>query len=315
MANSYLQLDRPILSKQHQILAKLCADSRALVTEVMLILNESMLITASAISRAAFESRMTVSVAQLGPTATDNFRRVFSFVIEHIRNTLAPTAFNNDWMLEHRNSSSSYLLRSVPRTFRNSTCNCLISETCQESLRVGPPDVVLPGLYVGCLPVDGLRRSTLECFYSSSCIDKIIQFLDYYTLMDGSLPMNFTTPEVPSISITPLNSSVLSRFPFNADIGTLIDNIFIERWLNTTAYENYFAACAPSVCRYQYVTRNGIIYVATSLISLYGGLTMGLRFIIWHALRIYKWMKTCLRTRRTPVQPIVFTTNNKANGQ
>ncbi|CAF4142564.1 unnamed protein product, partial [Rotaria sordida] len=32
----------------------------------------------------------------------------------------------------------------------------MISGTCQEPLRIGPPDLFLPGLVVGCLPIDGL---------------------------------------------------------------------------------------------------------------------------------------------------------------
>lgn len=315
MANSYLQLDRPILSKHHQILAKLCLDISALVTDAIITLNQTSLITASAISRAAFESRVKVILIQLGPAAADNFHRIFSFMIELARNTLAPTAFNTDWLLEYRNSSSSYLLRGVPRTFRNSTCNCLISETCQESLQVGPLDLVLPGLYVGCLPIDGLRMSTLECFYSSSCFATIINFLEYYIQPDGSPPVNFTIPKVPAISITSLNSSTPSRFPPNTQIVTLIDNLFIERWSNTSVYENYFAICAPKVCRYQYVVRNSLLYVATSLLSFYGGLTISLRFIIWNGLRIYQTMKTYLRTRRTRVEPFITMASTKTNGQ
>ncbi|CAF4364741.1 unnamed protein product, partial [Rotaria sordida] len=156
------------------------------------------------------------------------FRRILFFIIELLRNTLPPTAFNTDWLLEFTDWSRDHLLQSVPRMFSNGTCNCVTSTTCQEPMRIGPPNLVIPGLVVGCWPIDGLGMSTLECFYSSSCIESIINFLNYYTQMDGSPPVDFVLPTVPTFIVTPLNSSIPSRFPPNITIGKLIDELFSE---------------------------------------------------------------------------------------
>ncbi|CAF4968095.1 unnamed protein product, partial [Rotaria sp. Silwood1] len=172
------------------------------------------------------------------------------FITCREREVVENRAFNTDWLLEFTDWSRAYLLQSVPRMFSNGTCNCVTSTTCQEPMRIGPPDLVFPGLVVGCWPIDGLRMSTLECFYSSSCIELIINFLNYYTQMDGSPPVDFVLPTVPTLIVTPLNSSIPSRFPPNITIGKIIDELFIEQWFNKSIYENYFAACAPSACRY-----------------------------------------------------------------
>ncbi|CAF1297815.1 unnamed protein product [Rotaria sordida] len=178
----------------------------------------------------------------------------------------------------------------------------MISGTCHEQLRIGPPGLFLPGLVVGCLPYDGLRMSTLECFFSSSCISTILTYLEYYTQIDGSPPINFVPPTVLPITISPLDNSTPSRFSKNTSIGILLDEYFLEEWTVTSSYEDYFAACAPTHCNFEYVTRNNLLYVATSVLGLYGGLMIGLRFITWNAIRLYRLMKTRICSHRATAQ-------------
>jgi hypothetical protein len=172
-------------------------------------------------------------------------------------------------------------------------------------MRIGPSDLELIGLVVGCWPINGLRMSTLECFFSSSCINTILRYLYYFTEMDGSPPINFTLPQVLPFTVNPLNSSLPSRFAPNTTIGILLDALFIEQWTNTTSYENYYDACEPTLCRYEYVARNDAVYVITSILSLYGGLIVSLRFIVWNISRLYERAKRHFPNRRTPVQPFI----------
>ncbi|CAF3300679.1 unnamed protein product, partial [Rotaria sp. Silwood2] len=136
-----------------------------------------------------------------------DYQRLQYFSIDLFHFSFLATPFNTDWLLEYGNESDGYLSRSIPRTFTNTSCNCMISGTCQEPLRIGPPDLILPGLVISCLPVDGLRMSTLECFLSSSCISTILTYLEYYTQMDGSPPIDFIPPTVLPLNISSLNSS------------------------------------------------------------------------------------------------------------
>ncbi|CAF4177053.1 unnamed protein product, partial [Rotaria sp. Silwood2] len=217
-----------------------------LIYWIFITCRERQVVENRVLSRAAFELQTTGIIADFIERAPNYFRRILFFIIELLRNTLSPTAFNTDWLLEFTDWSRVYLLQSVPRMFSNGTCNCVTSTTCQEPMQIGPPDLVFPGLVVGCWPIDGLGMSTLECFYSSSCIELIINFLNYYTQIDGSPPVDFVLPTVPTLIVTPLNSSIPSRFPPNITIGKIIDELFIEQWSNKSIYENYFAACAPS---------------------------------------------------------------------
>jgi hypothetical protein len=84
----------------------------------------------------------------------------------------------------------------------------------------------------------------------------------------------------------PLDISLYTRFTPTSSIliGTLIDELFIETWQNTSNYSDYFSVCVPSTCRYTYMERNTAIYMLTTFLGLYGGLTIGLKFLVWHAL-------------------------------
>ncbi|CAF2550942.1 unnamed protein product [Rotaria sp. Silwood2] len=299
----YLELDRPFLSKQYQILGMLCQASQSTVNNTLSTFNEITLVTSLLLSRASFKSQIEVIISQLIDSVPLDFRRTVSFTTEIIQSNIIPTAFNTDWFIKYGNDSNDYLLQFIPRMYTNGTCNCIISSTCQEPLRIGPTNVTLPGLVIACSPINGLRMSTLECLFSSSCVNTILSYLNYYTQLDGSPPSNFTLPTVLSFVITPLNNSIPSRFPRNTLIGTLIDELFIENWQNISSYENYFAACAPSLCRYEYVRRNNAFYVVTSLLALYGGLTVSLRLLVWNSICLYRWIKYSGQVNHKKVAP------------
>ncbi|CAF4837295.1 unnamed protein product [Rotaria sp. Silwood2] len=219
------------------------------------------------------------------------------------RASMLPAAFNNDWSFQYGNQLNDYLIRSVSRSLNNGTCNCVISDTCQESLHIGPLDLVLPDLVKGCSPIDGLQMSTLECFFSSNCIDTILTYLEYYTQMDGSSPISFVPPTVLPMIVHPLDNSISSRFLPNTSIDILISELFVEQLNTTISYENYFKSCAPSICHYEYERQNDILYVATSVLGLYGGLTIILRFITWNSTVLLQAFTNYLRMRRTMVRP------------
>ena len=147
--------------------------------------------------------------------------------------------------------------------------------------------LLLLGIVMGCLPVLGLRLSTLECFYNSTCLTTLS------TLLDSSY------------TLEPLNQSIVTRFSpiLSTTVGTLIDELFIETWENTSNYSAYFSLCAPSTCRYTYVERHSALYTLTTIVGSYGGLTVGLKFLIWHVLRLYWKARQWLNARRTRVEP------------
>jgi hypothetical protein len=112
----------------------------------------------------------------------------------------------------------------------------------------------------GCLPLDSMRQSTLECLYNQSCVDSLI------------LQPDLSQPKA-------LNAS-LSRFPLNATVGSMFDgSLFIESWFNTSNFSQYLAACAPRSITYSYQGRFNIIQLIIILIIAFGGLFIILEMI------------------------------------
>ena len=126
------------------------------------------------------------------------------------------------------------------------------------------PDFVVPGMRVGCLPYDALADSTLECFFSETCLNDTERWI-------SSLPVA-SRPK-------PLNSSAMSHFLPRTPFNTILAMAMIDHWKNATNYSGYYHACEPIQCTYTTVKRNGFIYLIVLLIGLYGGLTVALRII------------------------------------
>ena len=127
-----------------------------------------------------------------------------------------------------------------------------------------PPIFVIPGMKVGCMPYDAMIDSTLECFFSQSCLNTTARWI-------SNLP--------PELRPKALDSSKMSQFKPNTPIRHLIDKQMVDQWSNGINFEGYYRSCAPSQCTYTVVQYNSFAYVISLLIGLYGGLTVALRFM------------------------------------
>ena len=97
-------------------------------------------------------------------------------------------------------------------------------------------------------------------------------------------------------SLTIDNHSCFS--PFHT-VKSIVDQLTIEKWINTTNYTLYYEKCAPTSCSYSYSEGFGPIYIVTMLISPYGGLTMVLRSTVYHSVTHIR--SVCRRTVRVNV--------------
>ncbi|CAF3857722.1 unnamed protein product [Rotaria sp. Silwood1] len=128
---------------------------------------------------------------------------------------------------------------------------------------------------IGCSIMNGLSHSTFECFYDDICVNEL-------NLAFGSSFMNFHLIE--------------TQFPPKMSIGSIMDNYTSISLNFSSDYNSYFQICAPSQCQYRYVEQHNFIYIFTTLLGLYGGLTAGLHIFVWNLLRFYRFMvKHCSR--------------------
>lgn len=126
-------------------------------------------------------------------------------------------------------------------------CNCGTSPKCTQSFK---------GVIVGCYPLEALLQSTIQCFYNQECIN---------------LYGNFK-------ALNPLTSS--SRFNVNSTVKLILQELMVEEYLINISYENYFTECASTACNRSYIGPRNAIDIATSLIELYGGLTIIIGWIV-----------------------------------
>ena len=132
-----------------------------------------------------------------------------------------------------------------------------------------------PGLVRGCYMIDTLRLSTLECFYDApDCFRRVLKAINR--------SVAFLHGNMAEISVHPLvNDDMLTQFPPTTPLSQIIDSMMIERWNISSSFNQYYDTCQPSYCTYLYTLRDqSLLSVTTSLISLVGGLSITLRFIV-----------------------------------
>jgi len=112
--------------------------------------------------------------------------------------------------------------------------------------------------------MEAILQSTLECFYNKTCITQIQLYFE----------------DLPPKNITPLDSSLTTRYFVNSTIQQLLDELMIEQWNISTTYETYYKECQPIQCTYTYERKNTVIYIITALLGLVGGLITALEVIV-----------------------------------
>jgi len=95
-----------------------------------------------------------------------------------------------------------------------------------------------------------------------------------------------------------------SSYRINTTVKELVAKLFIETWSTKISYDRYFIQCAPIVCSYSYIDNANPLYVATTLLGLYGGLSVVLSWwcpqFIQLIRRIYLYFNRNQRIRVVP---------------
>lgn len=142
-------------------------------------------------------------------------------------------------------------------------CDCGISSSC-----VSNSTPIVPGYVVGCSPLESYLRSTLECLYSSTCLNQIL----------AGVNLSFT-PKILDENQT--------RFSKNIITNDIVEELFIESWSTNVSYENFYSECQPISCSYIITQQYNLFYVLTTLLGLYGGITILLKLIIPFLLTLF----------------------------
>jgi hypothetical protein len=212
-----------------------------------------------------FQSQIQTSIQQFISSTTN----IFLLSLNIIGRTTQANALFAAILTNYGFGIASEGTRLVLVQFIFPNCNCKTQSTCVEQHAIynypyNTRMFDIPGLYRGCYIVEALLQSTLECFYNQTCINQLQSHLR------SSLPM----------TIIALNSSLPTNYSVTSTIQQLLDGLMVENWNVSLTYESYYNACQPIECIYTYETRNGVVYIITTIIGLVGGLISVLRVFV-----------------------------------
>ncbi|CAF3857047.1 unnamed protein product [Adineta steineri] len=275
---------RLFASPHFQLLSGLCSLANDTVNAAITEFSRNTIINEIVQSEESIKAQTDIILSQFLLSTP----RTFTLNLDFIRyinqgNGIVSSIFSN-WHFVSLDTGAEYdALWAVPHSYNDNSCICGASSTCISKASFN--GITIPGLHVGCYPLESLLQSTLECLYNITCIN---QLKSMYTHSN--------------IIFNPLNDTLSSR---NATVQSIVNNLLVERWETEVVYGNYYAACDPLWCTYTFDGQISPIYTITTIIGLYGGLTVVFKLMVPIIVRIGYYIIRYRRRRVTPVVTIM----------
>ncbi|UJR12038.1 hypothetical protein I4U23_016216 [Adineta vaga] len=272
-----LNYDRKTLSGFFNALSSFCTLTRNIIKQNIETFSTKQFITLKTLTYSSFQRQIDSTVDDFIVQTLTQFQWIHRYITDMFHANQLQHRFYLNWQSFVSNEQMGNIIETFPIWFNESNQSCLCTTSPSQCI------------VFGCLPIDGLRQSTLECFYNSTCLNELAQFFNITTKFPNVLNQSVPTRFNPLLSVT---------------LGELIDKLFVETWQNSSNYSNYYSSCSPSSCEYNHVERNNILYTITTFLGLYGGLTVGLKLFAWHSLNIYWKTRQHFGNRRRTTQVI-----------
>ncbi|CAF1503361.1 unnamed protein product [Adineta ricciae] len=267
---------------QFQYLANFCHRIRHLIDDATLDFLNDQFVSSTILSPNIFEAQIKLLFEDWKSTIKNQILRT----IDIIRATTHGNQLISPWL--NTNFSFSYANREIKLVpMKYSNCSCALSPLCRTDMGLYDTHVqgyyytirtLIPKMFIGCYPNEALLASTLECFYNISCTLPL-----YPSIYD--LGIRFDLP------LLKTNASISSP---DETIRSIIDQLMIKEWSTNISFTAYYQKCAPHSCTFQYFDRNSAIVVITTIMSITGGLTLGLKIFLMISLLIIEKFKSIL---------------------
>jgi hypothetical protein len=291
------QFESALGSNYFQVLATFCSLTQNTIGDAYRLFSANKFIS----NRVIPETLFSVQVASLidaftGSTNTE-FIRIFSLARSTTQsNQLISRTFSNFQLSVSTNGQVSIIDNSMPYLYPGfpvgnlAQCWC-VSQGSQCGWRMYVYNssqnlnlVYLTNLAMRCLPTESALTSTLECWYNNTCF--------------GAVLAAYAREGVPDIvDIMPLDANVPSRFPRNATVQVMMNELLLENWTVTVSYEQFYNGCAPLFCIYTTEQRFDWFYVIVTILGVYSGLSTGLKLILPIIVRLALFVLRRIRMR------------------
>ncbi|CAF4110386.1 unnamed protein product, partial [Adineta steineri] len=147
----------------------------------------------------------------------------------------------------------------------------------------------ISGWIRGCLAIDSLLLSTLQCLYEDSdCFPLLLSYIRKYE-----------NSGQPSLIIQPLVYNPMSRFSPNATVSTMFKEMMIEQWNRSSSYQSFYESCAPIYCTYSKKIRTeNFGGVVIKLIATTGGIVALLRIVTPYLIKFIVRLLTICKKKK-----------------
>ena len=278
------------------VLATLCNLSRVAIEDAVKRLLGSTLISKQVMAKSEFDRQMNATIARFQENTPVQFSSRLRFVSDLMYGNTFVSNYNFNWYWWTTPNSSSITV-PVRAVTRKEGCSCGTRSDCSEPGGIFQSYTdrfvfPVPGWNVSCSAMNTLAGSTLECFYNQTCIDLLKHYANTINTNFTDFPLNQSS----------LSSSKPSRFNAYTALKDIISDFFIEEWQVDLAYPQFYNKCEPTFCSYNIEQRHNLLYVFSHILSLYGGLTVSLRFIVPYIITLAS--KISHRCRMNRVAPV-----------
>ena len=272
---------RVFAAPQFQLLSALCSLANETFTQTISEFSTNVMISGSIQSSESIKIQTDSILSQFILSTPQTFVRTLDFIRYMAQgNGIVSSIFSN-WHFVSLNLDIKWAtVWAKPLSYSNGSCSCGTNAMCTSEASFA--GFIVPGFRVGCYPLESLLQSTLECLYNISCIN---QLKSMYTQTD--------------IIFNPLNASLSAP---NTTVQSLVAKLLVEEWETSVVYEQYYSTCASLSCTYSFDGQISLIYTITTIIGLYGGLTVVFKLISPFLVRMGYYL---IRRRRQQAQQIV----------
>ena len=221
-------------------------------------------VTASLTPKLLFQSHAQSFIDEFRLSTTNSFLSLLDLVRNTTQANRLFSATGTNYHLLRQSGTNEIVIRGT--LYGNCDCDrtptCMVPSSIYQTIGTIDTSVfTVPGLYSGCLLIESLLQSNLQCFYNQACIDELQGYLSSPSSTDQMIP----------------NALVSDQYSETSTINELLGNLMIEDWSVASRYDAYYNECRPKKCRYVVSARNSAIYVITTLIGIVGGLTTVLK--------------------------------------
>ena len=233
-----------------------------------------------------FYDEVNATLIQFQQRISIEFIQTLNLIRTTIQGNALMTVFSTNWQIIRankdlgRNASFYNLPVRYVDPKQNTSCSCATLQTCTVPAQFFNPSdqsyFAVESMAVGCYTLEAIIQSSFACFYDLECASKLSQAIGQ---------------PIPNRALDP----AMSRFSVNDTFETLTNEMFIESWTTNVSYERFFNSCAATSCTYREYYRFDALELLTTFLSVYAGLSFGIRFLVPHLIRMTQKIRNRFR--------------------